>query len=147
MMGWRSGLALAVISLSASAESLTPIAKGEPLGTYSNITYGRSEGYDGFMGGVEITVTKGAKCSNCKVEHFVILQCAQGVPGAPSVFPADLVGNKITFNISANGLSECTSEDSQFSGAFNNGFLVGRFGNAGALKLKRQLSVWDRIAK
>lgn len=141
------GLALAFASLSVGAESLTPIIRGEPLGTYSNMSYGRAEGYDGFMGGVEITVTKGMRCSNCKIEHFVILQCAQGFPGAPSVFPASVQDGKLTFSVKANGQSECTSDDSEFTGQFNNGYLVGRFGNASALKLRKQNSLWDRIGK
>lgn len=100
------GLALASASLTLGAESLVPIIRGEPLGTYSTMSYGRAEGYDGFMGGVEITVTKGVRCSSCKIEHFVILQCAQGFPGVPSVFPASVQNGKLTFSVKANGQSE-----------------------------------------
>lgn len=133
----------------SSAETLTPISRNEPLGTYSDMRYGKAEGYDGFMAGVEITVTKGTRCGggSCKMEHFVILQCAQGTPGMPAVFPATVKNYNISFNIEANGQSECTTENTVFTGQFKPDGLVGRFGDAAPLTLKKKELFWDKVRK
>lgn len=141
-IGWAIA---ASATINANAEALLSLGKNEPIGTYGNMAYDSAEGYEGYVSGIEITLTKGATCSGCRIEHFVILQCAQGLPGAPSVYPAVLAKNKLTFNIKANGLSECTSEDTSFTGTFDRDVLIGKFGNAGAMKLKKQSSIWDQL--
>lgn len=128
----------------AHSESLTPLSPSDHIGTYSNVTYGNQEGYSGYMVGVEITVLKASNCGGCDPTPYVILQCAQGTPGVPATFPANISGNIITFQIPELGTSECTNEKTYFTGTFSDNMLIGRFGSYGTIKLKRSRSFWDR---
>jgi len=118
---------LALLFFAGAAHAAEP----RVTGTFSSLRFGTED-----VTGVEISVVVGGK------DHYVIVQCAEGVPGIPEVAIAHLEGTALSFQLAAKTNSGCPI--TEFRGTISTKGLTGTFkGSDWPGFLRRGKSYWQ----